>query len=159
MLRSSFIHLSFAFVAALTLCAALSPAYAGEALYRRLGGRETIQQISGEFVEMLSRDPKLRLNSTASKFLDNVKPAELKQQLVDLACEATQGPCKAKIARIYLKRVIEDVELTDFDWGAVSGDFQAALTKFNVAADLQGELTGLFAQAKACATPNESAAK
>src|SRR6185437_11079605 len=105
---------------------------------------ETIQPMVGNFVQMLSQDPKFRLNSSARKFMDHVDPAELKKQIFDVLCEAAQGPCKGTVGRIYLKRVLQDIELTPFDWSAVNADFQAAMNKFKIQPTEQDDLRTLM---------------
>src|ERR1700746_4125453 len=79
---------------------------AADTLYQRLGGRQGIQPLVSDFVDMVIRDPRIRMNADAKKFLDRANPADLKGLLYQSLCEAAAGPCKASATNEALRKVI-----------------------------------------------------
>src|SRR5256885_1093889 len=59
-------------------------------LYKRLGGREGIAIVVGDFVGNMAADPRVN-----ARFKDMKAPdvEKLKSNLADQICEATGGPC------------------------------------------------------------------
>src|ERR1700757_4744712 len=126
-----------------------SHAWAADTLYQRLGGRQGIQPLVSDFVDMVIRDPRIRMNADAKKFLDRANPADLKGLLYQSVCEAASGPCKASATNEALKKVVLAMDLAPSDWQGIDGDFSAALVKFKVAPADQKDLRGLMDRAKA----------
>jgi len=65
-----------------------TPAAARKSLYERLGGKEAIVAVVGDFVANVGADA--RINA----FFANADMAKLKAGLVDQIREASGGPCK-----------------------------------------------------------------
>ena len=75
----------------LSACASMrSEPAMGPSLYKRLGGREGIATVVGDFTASMAADPRVN-----ARFKD-AKPADLerfKSNLSDQICEASGGPC------------------------------------------------------------------
>src|SRR5947208_11688320 len=105
------------------------PASSMPSLYKRLGGREGIAIVVGDFTANMAADPRVNI-----RFKDT-KPAELekfKSNLADQICEASGGPCS------YLgkdmKTAHKDMRITEDEWNATVENLVKALDKNNVPA-------------------------
>ena len=112
-------------------------------LYRRLGGREGIAIVVGDFAANMTADPRVN-----ARFKD-LKPPEVekfKSNLADQICEASGGPCS------YLGKDMKaahmGMNISEADWNATVEDLIKALDKRNVAKKDQQELIGLLAPMK-----------
>src|SRR5262245_66250685 len=101
-------------------------------LYKRLGGREGIALVVGDFVTNMAQDSRVN-----ARFKD-MKPADvekLKSNLADQICDATGGPCS------YLgkdmKTVHKNMKITEAEWNATVENLGKALTKQRVPATEQ----------------------
>jgi hemoglobin len=108
---------------------------AAPSLYKRLGGREGIALVVGDFTANMAADPRVNI-----RFKDT-KPADLekfKSNLADQICEATGGPCS------YLgkdmKAAHKDMRITEAEWNATVENLVKALDKHNVQAGAKQEL-------------------
>ena len=126
-------------------CASTAPpeAPASPSLYRRLGGREGIAQVVGDFTANMAADPRVN-----ERFKD-AKPAEIekfKSNLSDQICEATGGPCS------YLgkdmKTAHQGMRITEAEWNATVENLVKALDKNNVPVQAKQELLGALGPMK-----------
>ncbi len=112
-------------------------------LYRRLGGRDAIANVVGDFVANVVKDD--RINQRFKGF----QPAQvekLKTNLADQICEATGGPC-AYLGRD-MKAVHTGMRITDAEWNATVEALVKALDKYKVGAKEKGELLALLGPMK-----------
>jgi hemoglobin len=114
-----------------------------DTLYKRLGGREGIAIVVGDFVGTMAADPRV-----SARFKD-MKPADvekLKSYLSDQICDATGGPCS------YVGRSMKDthkgMKITEAEWNATVENLGKALDKNKVGAKEKGELVGILAPMK-----------
>jgi hemoglobin len=112
-------------------------------LYRRLGGREGIALVVGDFTTNMAGDP--RVNAR----FKGMKPAEVekfKSNLADQICEASGGPCS------YLgkdmKKAHEGMKITEAEWNAGLENLTKALDKHKVDAQAKQELLGALGPMK-----------
>jgi hemoglobin len=116
---------------------------AAPSLYKRLGGREGIALVVGDFTANLAADPRVGARFKA------MKPAELekfKSNLADQICEATGGPC-SYIGRD-MKTTHKGMKITDAEWSATVENLVKALDKHNVNAQAKQELLGALGPMK-----------
>src|SRR5947207_6982248 len=111
-----------------------------DTLYKRLGGREGIATVVGDFVGNMAADARVN-----ARFKD-MKPADIekfKSFLADQICDATGGPCS------YLGRDMKEshkgMKITEAEWNATVENPGKALHKHNVNAKDKGALGGLLA--------------
>jgi hemoglobin len=117
-------------------------------LYHRLGGREQMRPIVGDFVDVVLHDSRLRLNSNAKKLFDHSDSGDFKGKLMDIACEAAGGPCRAPTARASLHAALVSLDLTPMDWNSIKSDLSACLMNFSVPSHEQSELMALLEGAR-----------
>jgi hemoglobin len=136
-------------IAALLLagCAGSAPESKGgttpasqRSLYERLGGKDAITAVVGEFVTRVSKDDKIN-----ARFANADLP-HLKQMLVDQICEASGGPCK--YTGKDMKTAHTGMNITGEEFNALVGDLKGALDQFKVPAKEQGDLIGALAPMK-----------
>lgn len=127
----------------LAACASMGGGDSGPSLYKRLGGREGISLVVGDFVGNMAQDSRVN-----ARFKD-LKPADIekfKSSLADQICDATGGPCS------YLgkdmKATHKNMNISEAEWNATVENLGKALTKQGVAAKAQGELVKLLAPMK-----------
>ena len=124
-------------------CAAGAAAPATVSLYRRLGGREGIALVVGDFVGNMAADT--RVNAR----FKNLKPAEVekfKTNLADKICDATGGPCS--YVGKDMPTAHKDMKITEAEWNATVENLGKALDKHKVPAKEKGELVGILAPMK-----------
>jgi hemoglobin len=112
-------------------------------LYRRMGGREGIAIVVGDFAANMTADPRVN-----ARFKD-LKPPEVekfKSNLADQICEASGGPCS------YLgkdmKAAHTGMKITEAEWTATVENLVKALDKNNVNAQAKQELLGALGPMK-----------
>ena len=113
-------------------------------LYKRLGGREGIAIVVGDFVTNMAGDS--RVNAR----LKDMKPADvekLKSNLADQICDATGGPC-SYLGRD-MKTAHKGMKITDAEWSATVENLSKALDKNKVDAKDKSELLGMLGPMKA----------
>ena len=123
-------------------CAAASPA-AAVSLYRRLGGREGIALVVGDFVGNMAADARVNERFKAMKPADIEK---LKSNLADQICDATGGPC-SYLGRD-MKTTHKGMKITEAEWNATVENLGKALDKHKVPAKEKQELIGAIAPMK-----------
>ena len=108
---------------------------AAPSLYKRLGGREGIALVVGDFTANMAADP--RVNAR----FKGMKPEALekfKSNLADQICDAAGGPCS------YLgkdmKAAHQGMNITEAEWNATVENLTKALDKNNVDAKAKQEL-------------------
>src|SRR5262245_31957540 len=112
-------------------------------LYQRLGGREGIALVVGDFVGFAAADPRIN-----ARFKD-LKPADvekLKSNIADQVCEATGGPC-AYLGR-NMKAAHTGMKITEAEWSATVENLVKALDKHKVPEKERQELLGLLGPMK-----------
>ena len=113
-------------------------------LYRRLGGREGIALVVGDFTANMAADPRV------NERFKGMKPAEVekfKSTLADQICDATGGPC-SYLGRD-MKTTHKGMKITEAEWNATVENLVKALDKNNVGAQTKSELLGALAPMKA----------
>jgi hemoglobin len=110
---------------------------AAPSLYRRLGGREGIATVVGDFTATMAADARV------NERFKGMKPPEVerfKSNLADQICEAAGGPCS------YLgkdmKTAHAGMKITEAEWNATVENLVKALDKNNVPAQTKQELLG-----------------
>jgi len=117
---------------------------AAPSLYKRLGGREGIALVVGDFVGNMAADARV-----SARFKD-MKPADvekLKSNIADQICDATGGPC-SYLGRD-MKTTHKGMKITEAEWNATVENLVKALDKNNVGAQTKSELLGALAPMKA----------
>jgi hemoglobin len=112
-------------------------------LYRRLGGREGIALVVGDFTANMAGDP--RVNGR----FKGLKPPEVekfKSNLSDQICEASGGPC-SYLGRD-MKKAHEGMKITEAEWNATVENLVKALDKHKVDAQSKQELLGALGPMK-----------
>jgi hemoglobin len=112
-------------------------------LYRRLGGREGIAMVVGDFTANMAADP--RVNAR----FKGMKPPEVekfKSNLADQICDAAGGPCS------YLgkdmKTAHAGMKISETEWNATVENLVKALDKHKVDAKSKQDLLGALAPMK-----------
>lgn len=117
--------------------------FSDESLYQRLGGREGLQPVVNDFVDVFLKDSRVRMNSSAKAYMDRCNSSELKRRLFEILCEFSGGPCKSEASRISLRRSIHTMELMPSDWDAIMADVSAELSKFKIGESEKSEVRAL----------------
>src|SRR5262245_1953663 len=129
-------------VSGLAGCTAMQ-AKSEPSLYRRLGGRDAIANVVGDFVANVVKDD--RINQRFKAF-QPAQVEQLKTNLADQICEATGGPCT------YLgkdmKAVHQGMRITDAEWDATVEALVKALDKHKVGEKEKSELLALLGPMK-----------
>ena len=131
-------------VATLNLAACATMGDPPPTLYKRLGGREGIALVVGDFVTNMAGDSRVN-----ARFKDMKGPEveKLKSNLADQICDATGGPC-SYLGRD-MKTTHKGMKITDAEWNATVENLTKALDKNKVPAKDQSELLGLLGPMKA----------
>ena len=131
-------------LAALNLVACATMGDPPPTLYKRLGGREGIALVVGDFVTNMAGDSRVN-----ARFKDMKGPdvEKLKSNLADQICDATGGPC-SYLGRD-MKTTHKGMKITDAEWNATVENLTKALDKNKVAPKDQSELLGLLGPMKA----------
>jgi hemoglobin len=112
-------------------------------LYRRLGGREGIALVVGDFTANMAADGRV---NERFKGMKTPEVEKFKSNLADQICEATGGPCS------YLgkdmKTVHAGMKITEAEWNATVDNLAKALDKNNVSAQAKQELLGALGPMK-----------
>ena len=112
-------------------------------LYQRLGGREGIALVVGDFVANMAGDARVN-----ARFKDMKGPQieRLKSHLADQICDATGGPC-AYLGRD-MKTTHQGMGVSETEWNATVENLVKALDKRGVPAKEQSELLALLGPMK-----------
>ena len=105
-------------------------------LYERLGGVRAIYVIVEDFVGRVTTDTRIK-----GFFKDTNLPL-IREQLTQLVCQASGGPCTYLGADMKTAHVGMGISTLDFD--AVAENFTASLDKFNVAPREKSELLAVL---------------
>jgi truncated hemoglobin YjbI len=120
---------------------AIRPAVVQSAsLYTRLGGYDVIAAVAEDFIAWIVADKQLaRLFATG---FSEARVAAIRQQVVNLLCEATGGSC------VYtgrdMKTAHQGLGITEADWTTAITLLRTALTKHQVASQEQSELVQII---------------
>ena len=125
-------------------CASMgSETPAAPSLYKRLGGREGIALVVGDFTANMVADPRVNARFKDAKPNDVEK---FKSNLADQICEATGGPCS--YVGKDMKTAHKDMRITEAEWDATVENLVKALDKHNVPAQSKQELLGALGPMK-----------
>jgi hemoglobin len=116
---------------------------AESSLYKRLGGRDGIALVVGDFVENMAADQRV------NERFKGMKPADvekLKSNLSDQICDAAGGPC-SYLGRD-MKTTHRGMKVTEAEWNATVENLNKALDKHNVGAKERQELLALLGPMK-----------
>ena len=97
---------------------------ANRTLYDRLGGKDAITAVIGDFVGNVAADK--RINARFAK----TDIPHLKQMLVDQVCQATGGPCT--YTGKSMKDAHQGMKITETEFSALVEDLTMSLDKFKV---------------------------
>ena len=126
-------------------CASMgdSTSTAAPSLYKRLGGREGIATVVGDFTANMAADARV------NERFKGIKPEALekfKSNLADQICEVAGGPCS------YLgkdmKTAHKGMKITEAEWNATVENLVKALDKNNVDAKSKQELLAILGPMK-----------
>ncbi len=131
-------------VAALNLAACATMGDPSPTLYKRLGGRDRIALVVGDFVTNMTGDSRVNARFKDMKGTDVEK---LKSSLADQICDATGGPC-SYLGRD-MKTTHKGMSITEAEWNATVENLTKALDKYNVAPQDKSELLGMLGPMKA----------
>jgi hemoglobin len=131
-------------VAALNLMACATMGDPPPTLYKRLGGREGIAIVVGDFVTNMVGDSRVGARFKDMKGADVEK---LKSNLADQICDATGGPC-SYVGRD-MKTTHKGMKITEAEWSATVENLSKALDKNKVDPKDKSELLGLLIPMKA----------
>jgi hemoglobin len=106
-------------------------------LYDDLGGTPGLTAIIDHSVDAAVADPRI-----ADKF-DNINVPRLKQRIVQMLCQLTEGPCQ--FHGISMKGAHGYLELHDRQFNALVEDLQDAMDKVGVPFRTQNRLLALLA--------------
>jgi hemoglobin len=123
-------------------CASMS-APSEPTLYKRLGGREGIALVVGDFVGTMGADTRVN-----ARFKDMKPPdvEKLKSHLADQICDATGGPC-SYVGRD-MKTAHKGMKITEAEWSATVENLVKALDKNKVGDKEKKELLALLGPMK-----------
>jgi hemoglobin len=113
-------------------------------LYKRLGGREGIALVVGDFVANMSGDSRV---NARFKDMKGSEVEKLKSNLADQICDATGGPC-SYLGRD-MKTTHKGMSITEAEWNATVENLSKALDKNKVDPKDKSELLGLLGPMKA----------
>jgi hemoglobin len=116
---------------------------AGPSLYKRLGGREGIALVVGDFTTNMAADPRV---NARFKGMKGPELEKFKSSLSDQICDATGGPC-SYLGRD-MKAVHQGMKVSDAEWNATLENMTKALDKHNVDAKTKQELLATLAPMK-----------
>ena len=130
-------------LAALNLVACATLGDPPPTLYKRLGGREGIALVVGDFVTNMAGDRRVN-----ARFKDMKGPdvEKLKSNLADQICDATGGPC-SYVGRD-MKTAHKGMQITDAEWSATVENLVKALDKNKVDPKDKSELLGMLGPMK-----------
>ncbi|MGH7344610.1 MAG: group I truncated hemoglobin [Candidatus Rokuibacteriota bacterium] len=131
-------------VAALDLAACATMGDPPPTLYKRLGGREGIALVVGDFVTSMAADSRV---NTRFKDLKGPQVEKLKSNIADQICDATGGPC-SYVGRD-MKTAHRGMKITDAEWNATVENLVKALDKHKVDPKSRSELLGMLGPMKA----------
>jgi hemoglobin len=136
--------LAAVFVVGVYGCATMGDQQASApSLYKRLGGREGIAIVVGDFVGNMAADPRVN-----ARFKDMKGPdvEKLKSNIADQICDAAGGPC-SYLGRD-MKTTHKGMKITEAEWSATVDNLGKALDKNKVGEKEKSELVGLLAPMK-----------
>jgi hemoglobin len=137
------------FLVVVSLLAFASVALAADApaqkasLYKRLGGYDAVAAVCDDFIGRLAADKQIA-PFLAGHSQDSLK--KLRQNLVDLVCQATGGPCYY-VGRD-MKTAHAGMGVTEAQWDSAVADLVASLDHFKVGPAEKDELLGAVSSFK-----------
>jgi hemoglobin len=112
-------------------------------LYKRLGGREGIALVTGDFVGNMAGDARV---GARFKEMKGPEVEKLKSNIADQICDATGGPC-SYLGRD-MKTTHKGMNISEGEWNATVDNLVKALDKNKVGAKEKSELLGLLGPMK-----------
>jgi hemoglobin len=131
-------------IASLSLPACATMGDPPPTLYKRLGGREGISMVVGDFVTNMAGDSRVN-----ARFKDMKGPEieKLKSNISDQICDATGGPC-SYLGRD-MKTTHKGMKITEAEWNATIENLVKAMDKNKVGDKEKRELLGALGPMKA----------
>ena len=114
---------------------------AEKTLYERLGGVRAIHVVVDDFVGRATTDPRI------SRFFEGSNRPLIREQLTQLLCQVSGGPCTYLGAGMKTAHVGLGISHADFD--VVAEALSVSLDKFNVAAREKSELLAILGRMRA----------
>ena len=130
-------------LASLAACATMGDKAMEPSLYQRLGGREGIAIVVGDFVGNMVADSRV---NARFRGMQGPQVEKLKSNLSDQICDATGGPC-AYLGKD-MKASHRGMAITDAEWNATVENLVKALDKNKVGAKEKSELLGALGPMK-----------
>jgi hemoglobin len=103
-------------------------------LYDRLGGKDAITAVVGDFLDNVKADAAIN-----ARFA-NADLAGLKTKLIDQICQATGGPCTYQGKT--MAEAHAGMQIKEEEFNALVGDLKKSLDKFKVGPQEQNDLLG-----------------
>ena len=125
--RSSFAAAALALLLVLAACATAPPS-----LYQRLGGRAAISAVVDDAIGNISVDPRI------NKYFLHANAPGLGNNLVDLICERTGGPCVYR--GLDMSASHEGMNISNAEFDALVEDLFKSLARFKVPEREQAEV-------------------
>jgi len=123
-------------------------------LYKRLGGYDAIAAVCDDFIGRLAADKQIA-PFLAGHSQDSLK--KLRQNLVDLVCSASGGPCYY-VGRD-MKTAHAGMGITEAQWDSAVADLVASLDHFKVGQAEKDEFLGAVSSFKKDIVENKTAMK
>ena len=135
--------LAFASVALAAPALAADSPMQKASLYKRLGGYDAVAAVCDDFIGRLAADKQIA-PFLAGHSQDSLK--KLRQNLVDLVCQAAGGPCYY-VGRD-MKTAHAGMGVTEAQWDSAVADLVASLDHFKVGQTEKDELLGAVSSFK-----------
>jgi hemoglobin len=110
-------------------------------LFDRLGGKESIQAVVSDFVELVRADERIK-NQKVIDRMNTIDIDQLKALLVDQVCMGAGGPCEYKGRNMKESHVGLGISNQEFDY--VVDDLVQILNKYKVQEKEQNELLAIL---------------
>ena len=123
-------------------------------LYKRLGGYDAVAAVCDDFIGRLATDKQIA-PFLAGHSQDSLK--KLRQDVVDLVCQATGGPCY--YTGRDMKTAHAGMGITEAQWDSAVADLVASLDHFKVGQAEKDELLGAVSSFKKDIVENKTAMK
>ena len=125
-----------ALAALLTLAAGCAMERAPASLYQRLGGRAAISAVVDDAIGNISVDPRI------NKYFLHANATGLSNNLVDLICERTDGPCVYR--GLDMSASHEGMNIRNDEFDALVEDLFKSLARFKVPEREQAEVKAIL---------------
>ena len=111
-------------------------------LFQRLGGLKAVEAVVDDFLDRLTRDPRIMGNENVRRRMAAIHVPSLRNHVVDQICQAAGGPCK--YTGKTMKAAHQGKGVSTADITALVEDLVKTLTKFKVGKTEQDQLLGVL---------------